>query len=109
MSNQGAKVDGADYRAYLIGDENGRMVPKLSNNFYWMLKGHPAMRGVFAWKESAIWIAARPPWGEVGNWTPRVAAKSDYVQTRMWLERQGLRPSLRATIDAAELVAANNS
>lgn len=94
-----------DYRSRFVVTDEGRMIPKLAVNFYWMLRGHPEMRGVFVRDDSSVWLAARPPWVVIGEWAPHVAARSDYVQARMWLETQGLRPSLRDTIDAIDLIA----
>lgn len=97
-----------DWRGKLVADENGRIVAKLANNFYQFLNGHPAMRGVFVMRESKVWLAARPPWIENSGWAAREMAKSDITRTRMWLELMGLRPSLKETSDAIDVVAENN-
>ncbi len=108
MNIQGATIplpnDLDDWRGNFVVTDDGRIAPRLAVNFYWMLRGHPEMRGVFARNESAVWIMAQPPW-EYGVWAPRVSTRSDCVQARMWLEKHGLRPSIRETIDAIDLIA----
>lgn len=94
-----------DYRSRFVTNDEGRIIPKLAVNFYWMLRGHLEMRGVFVRDESGVVIAARPPWAPTGQWVSRPSTRSDCVQARMWLETQGLRPSMRETIDAIDLIA----
>lgn len=82
-----------DYRSHFITDENGKIKPRLSNNYLWMLRGHPETRGLFAWNEtaSAVFVMARPPWESgSGPWTARALWESDTFHAMTWLERQGL-------------------
>lgn len=84
-----------DYRSHFITDENGKIKSKLSNNFFWMLRGHPETRGLFAWNDIAqgVFLMARPPWaGGNGPWQSRAIYESDVFSALTWMERQGLQP-----------------
>lgn len=98
-----------DYRARLIADENGKVKPKLSNNFMWMLRGHPETRGLFAWNETAssVFVMAKPPWasGTADQWLARPLLESDVYNAMTWLERQGMQPRKTDTRDAIKNIA----
>lgn len=109
-STDGATLDDLDdYRSHFITDEKGKIKPKLSNNFLWMMRGHRETRGLFAWNEVASeeFIMARPPWvkAEGGPWTARRLAESDIFHAMVWLERQGLQPRKQDARDTIKNVA----
>lgn len=98
-----------DYRSHLITDADGKIIPRVDKNFFWMLRGHRAMRGIFAVNdtERRVYIMARPPWdtGD-GQWQERPLSDGDVSRTMHWLQTEGLRPHIseakRAIYDVAE-------
>lgn len=97
-----------DYRSRLIGDENGKIKPRLNHNFLWMLRGHPSTRGLFAWNEMAtdVFVMARPPWDKTdGLWRARPLLEADIYASMTWLECEGLLPRKTDVRDAIKNIA----
>ncbi len=97
-----------DYRSRMIADENGKIKPKLNHNFFWMLRGHPATRGLFAWNEMAtdVFVMARPPWDKTdGPWRARALLENDIYAATTWLEVQGMQPRKADARDAIKNIA----
>ncbi len=97
-----------DYRSHMIADENGKIKPKINHNFFWMLRGHPATRGLFAWNEMAtdVFVMARPPWDKSdGPWRARALLEADIYSAMTWLEVQGLLPRKPDARDAIKNIA----
>lgn len=98
-----------DYRSHLIADEHGRVKPKLANNYFWMLRGHPQTRGLFAWNIIAdcVFVMAKPPWVPSADdkWLPRPLHDDDIFRSGTWLENQGLTPRKPDARDAIKSIA----
>lgn len=95
----------SDFRCNFITDEFGKIQSRLANNFYWMLKGHPETEGVFVRQNDSVWLAECPRWERIEGWVPRPMVKTDITAARIFLERQGLRPSAKETADTIDLIA----
>lgn len=96
-----------DYRSHLIADADGKVKPKLANNYFWMLRGHPATRGLFAWNIIAdcIFVMARPPWlTPADTWQARPLLEDDIFRASTWLEHQGLTPRKNDARDAIKSI-----
>lgn len=97
-----------DYRANFVTDEHGKIAPRIDKNYFWMLRGHPAMRGIFAFNvmENRPFLMARPPWDRTdGKWASRPLSEGDVGETLMWLQTEGMRPKKQETRDAIKLAA----
>lgn len=103
------KPDDLDnYRTHFVTDEDGKILPRVDKNYFWMLRGHPAMRGIYALNmvEHRPFLMARPPWDRGdGKWTARPLSEWDVGETLMWLQTEGLRPKKQEARDAIKLVA----
>lgn len=84
-----------DYRSHFITDEHGKIKSNVSNNYFWMLRGHPETRGLFAWNDVAQseFVMARPPWHADSSaaWPDRALTEADIFQAMTWMERQSLK------------------
>lgn len=84
-----------DYRSQLITDEHGKVKSNVSNNYFWVLRGHPETRGLFAWNDVAQseFVMAKPPWSRDAEekWLDRALTEADIFQAMTWMERQGLK------------------
>lgn len=98
-----------DYRSNFITDGDGKVKPRLTNNFEWMLRGHPDTRGLFAWNEVAqgVFVMDKPPWDgpRDGKFQQRPQSESDIMNTLTWLERRALTPRKSEVRDTIKNVA----
>lgn len=97
------------YRENLLTNEEGKLKPKMASNFYWMLRGHPDTRHLFAFNDVAqgVFLMRPPPWDEVPptRWTPRALTDADISKAAMWLEARQLSPKKSETRDVIKAVA----
>lgn len=97
-----------NYRANFVTDADGKILPRIDKNYFWMLRGHPVMRGIFALNlvEHRPFLMATPPWDRgTGKWTARPLLEWDVGETLMWLQSEGMRPKKQEARDAIKLVA----
>jgi predicted P-loop ATPase len=85
-----------DWRDNLQKTDEGKMKPKSTINFKWLLKGHDLIRGVFAYDEMArnIFVVRCPPW-ETDDGKPykrRPLTDIDITETVGFLERLHTAP-----------------
>lgn len=112
ISLHGEPIPAADplgnWRQHLIMDGDGKIKPKLATNWKWMLRGHPEMRGVFAWNDVAqgVFVMRRPLWqpGDTA-WRPRPLLDSDNFNAATWLEKHGMTPKKSEARDSIKVVA----
>lgn len=77
-----------DYRAKLIYDDIGRVLPRSLNNIYWTFKGHSDFAG--------------------RDWRTESIDRVSVFKIKMSLECLGLRPGRRNIIDAIGALAADS-
>ncbi len=95
------------YRENLLTNEEGKLKPKMASNFYWMLRGHPETRGLFAFNDVAqgVFLMRPPPWEDAATWIPRALSDADISKAAMWLEARQLSPKKSETRDSIKTVA----
>ncbi len=95
------------YRENLLTNEEGKLKPKMASNFYWMLRGHPETRGLFAFNDVAqgVFLMRPPPWEPSDKWTSRALTDADISKAAMWLEGRQLTPKKSETRDIIKAVA----
>lgn len=106
-----ASDDLDDYRLHLLMNDEGKLKPKAVNNFYWMLRGHPETRGMYAFNEVAggVFVLRRPPWDTAKtNWRNRPLTDDDIIKSAHWLERHLLGPKKNEARDAIKAVAGHH-
>lgn len=103
-----------DWRDHLLMNEEGRIKPRSINNVIWFMRGHPDMRGLFAYDEFArdIFLTREPVWTSQpmnGEWMPRSLRDEDITEIRASLEAWHLTPTKGDACDAVLVAARDNS
>lgn len=97
------------WQARLLNNEHGVLQKKLANNWYWMLRGHPDVRHVFAFNDisQGVFLMRRPPWETDTDapFRPRSLKESDIYQAAIWLENKSLTLKKSDARDAIKSVA----
>jgi predicted P-loop ATPase len=97
-----------DYRSNLLTNEEGKLKPKMASNFYWMLRGHPETRRLFAFNDVAqgVFLMRPPPWeAPSATYKPRALSDTDISKAAMWLEARQLAPKKSEARDIIKAVA----